>query len=217
MSAFRKISPTIKQLTYVNYMKDPKTSLVFAHGPAGTGKTLFACKTGLKQLMDNQIKKLVLTRPTVSVGNDLGYLPGGIDDKMHPWMIPVFDSFLQDVSQNTLNNMLSNNYIEICPISYVRGRTFDNAFVIADEMQNSTSIEMKTLLTRIGNNTKLVVTGDLAQSDLPVESNGLDCILSRLDTHCYNDDMIKEVKFEIEDCERSELVKEILRLYDVET
>lgn len=198
-------------------MTNPSTSLVFAHGPAGTGKTLFACRIGLQQLMDNKIKKLVITRPTVSVGSDLGYLPGGIDDKMHPWMIPVFDSFLQDIGQNTLNNMLAKNYIEICPISYVRGRTFDHAFVIADEMQNSTSVEMKTLLTRVGQNTKLIVTGDLAQSDLSETNNGLNCILSRLNTHIYDDEMIKQIEFDIDDCERSELVKEILKIYDIKT
>lgn len=204
-------TPNPKQKDYIRALDRKENSLVLGVGPAGTGKTMFACKVGMEQLLDNRVKKLIITRPIVPIGNEMGYLPGTLEDKMDPWLIPIYDSMKHTITSNTLNQMLHNKTIEICPLAYIRGRTFDETFVIADEMQNSSVNEMKTLLTRIGKESKVVVTGDLDQSDLTVQ-NGLEDLLIRLEKE--NDiDFLKVIQFDMNDIERSELVKYILKLY----
>lgn len=207
------VKPNLKQQKYINQLVDHKSSLVLCNGPAGTGKTLFACKVGMDKLLEEEISKLVITRPTVSLGEEMGYLPGNIDSKMYPWMIPIYDSFLEQVDKSTLNYYLNNNFIEICPLAYVRGRTFNNTYLIADEMQNSTPLEMKTLLTRMGKLSKIVITGDLQQSDLSSEKNGLSDIYNKLIEKQYNKTMINTITFDENDIERSGFVKEILNIY----
>ena len=212
-SKMLRVKPNPKQQKYVEYLSDEKSSLVFGYGPAGTGKTLFACKVGMDKLLNDEVSKLIITRPTVSLGSEMGYLPGNIDEKMNPWMIPIYDSFLEQIDKKTLTQYLYNDIIEICPLSYVRGRTFKHAYVIADEMQNATPSEMKTLLTRVGKLSKIVITGDLQQSDIHGR-NGLDDILTKLKEKEYNKELINAIEFDASDVERSELVREVLRLYD---
>lgn len=213
---FRKhlINPTPKQSTYEDSMREYGVPLVIGVGPAGTGKTHFACKIALEQLENKNINKIIITRPTISVGENIGFLPGDIEAKMTPWLIPLYDSFVKSSDDSKLiKTYFHNNFIEICPISYIRGRTFDNCFVIADEMQNSSVTEMKTLVTRIGNNSKLVITGDINQSDIG-DVNGLNHLMSLLTKNKIDSDKIQYIMFDNDDIKRSEFVKYILDLYD---
>lgn len=209
------LKPNPKQLVYQNVLRDPTVPLVISTGPAGTGKTLIACNVGLEHLQNNEfVDKVIITRPVIPVGQDLGYLPGDIHSKMHPWLIPIYDSFSESIDARKLQLYMETNAIEICPLSYIRGRTFHNAYIVADEMQNSTSMEMKTLLTRIGKNTKLVITGDLEQCDIGDNINGLEDLMSKLDKKKHDTNLIKNVEFDIEDVERSDIVKHILEIYE---
>ena len=209
-----KFKPNPKQITYQTILRDPRTPLVISTGPAGTGKTLLACNVAIEKLLNGNVDKVVITRPVVSVGQDLGYLPGNIESKMYPWLIPVYDSFYQSIEARKVELFMENNTIEICPLSYIRGRTFHNSFIIADEMQNSTAMEMKTLLTRMGKDTKLVVTGDLEQCDIPNDINGLEDFMAKLDKKKYDNDLIQSIEFDIHDVERSDIVKHVLKIYE---
>lgn len=213
---YKNFKPNKKQQEYIKHLSDKEIPVVLGVGPAGTGKTLLACNVGLENLMNNQIKKLIITRPTVSVGQDIGYLPGSLEDKMDPWMIPIYDSFKEHISLKTLSQCLNTKSIEICPLTYIRGRTFHDSYIIADEMQNSSIMEMKTLLTRIGKDSKMVLTGDIDQSDLPINSiSGLEDLLIKLNKKKeeIDNDFLKLVQFDIDDVERSEVVKYFLKMY----
>ena len=194
---------------YQKALHNTKTPLVIATGPAGTGKTMLACTQGMDGLTDGLYERMILTRPLVPVGGeDIGFLPGDMHDKMTPWVSHMVDY----VDRFELKFIRSK--IDVVPFSYMRGETWENKWIIADEMQNSTPIQMKTLLTRIGNNSKLVITGDLSQSDLPDHyTNGLLDLLNRierLETEC---DFHEHVEFTEDDIKRSAFVKSILRLY----
>lgn len=178
-----------------------RVPIVIATGPAGTGKTYLATKMGAIRVNHGEYQKLVITRPAVTVDEEHGFLPGKIDDKMKPWTRPLFD--ILDPLR------VKPSHVEICPLAFMRGRTFDNCWIIADEMQNSTPNQMKMLLTRIGKNTKLVVTGDTGQHDRGFEENGLIDFLCRLG----ESDLIKHIEFTEDDVMRSEVVKEVLRFY----
>jgi len=186
-------------------------------GPAGCGKTLFACNEGVKEFKDGHIQKLILTRPIVSVDEELGYLPGSIMQKMDPWTRPIFD-ILEDFYSNTqIQTMVQNGVIEISPLAYMRGRTFKNAFIIADEMQNSSPNQMLMLATRLGEGSRMVITGDLAQSDRSVD-NGLLTILNKIKK--YEKDRpiqnVRYVEMNNTDIQRSNSVCEILEIYQYE-
>ena len=139
--------------------------IVLGMGPAGTGKTFIACHTAVEQLKSTKIEKIIITRPIVSVEENMGFLPGSINEKMDPFTRPIFDVLSSSYDKKEIQLLIKKNIIEISPLGFMRGRTFDNAFIIADEMQNSSPNQMKMLLTRIGENSKLVITGDLEQSD----------------------------------------------------
>lgn len=198
---------------YLRLLSDDAATMVISTGPAGTGKTMLACGVGLEKLtemFDKKYERLIITRPTIPVGGEsLGYLPGTLDDKMSPWV----EHLLEYIDQYKLKSVM--NKVEMIPLSYIRGRTFENTWVIADEMQNSTPMQMKTLLTRMGENSKIVITGDMSQSDLPLETseeNGLSDLLNRIE----RSDMSMEdihVEFTINDVRRSEFVKYIIELY----
>ena len=205
------LQPNPKQKVYLKKLDDKNIPLVLGVGPAGTGKTLLACKVAIEHLLDNRVKKVVITRPIVHLGNDMGFLPGTLEDKMDPWLVPVYDSMKHSLTHSTIKQMINNNIIEICPLAYIRGRTFDDTFLIADEMQNSSINEMKTLFTRLGKNSKVAITGDLDQSDLMFK-NGLEDLLLKLHKKNEND-FFDVIQFDINDIERSELVKYILKLY----
>ena len=185
--------------------------MVFAVGPAGTGKTLISTLAGLKLLKSNKINKFVVTRPAVSVDEQHGFLPGTLVEKMAPWTRPIFDLFEEYYSPEQIEFMVNDNKLEVAPLAYMRGRTFKDSWIIADEMQNATDNQMKMLLTRIGDGSKLVVTGDLDQHDRGFESNGLKCFIQRLIDQ--GSDRIKLVQFEKGDVERHPIVAEVLKLY----
>ena len=208
------VHPTVtpkseNQKTYNRALYSISKPMVFAVGPAGTGKTMLACYAAIAGYNDKTFKKIVLTRPVVSVEEDIGYLPGTLEEKMDPWTRPIMDVFAEFYNQSEIQYMIKEKIIEICPLAYMRGRTFKNAFVIADEMQNSTPNQMKMLLTRIGEGTKLVVTGDLEQSDLG-PGNGLENLVYNLQSTDLN--YIEHVKMDDEDIVRHPAVNEILKV-----
>ena len=207
---------TEKQKKYVNYLDEYNTKIIFSLGPAGTGKTLFACQKAITQLKSEEISKIIITRPAVTVEEEIGFLPGNIIKKMDPWTKPIFDIFLEYFSKTELDLMLNNNKIEICPLAFMRGRTFKNTFIIADEMQNSSPNQMKMLLTRLGDNSRMVITGDLHQSDIKAE-NGLHDFMTKYHkygSHKNSSKLIQTIEFENSDIERSEVVKKVIDIYD---
>jgi len=208
---------SVNQQNYVEHLNDKDTDLIIAVGPAGTGKTLFACLKAISQLKNGEIRKLVVTRPVVTVEEEIGFLPGNINKKMDPWTRPIFDLFLEFFSKAELDNFIFNNVIEISPLAFMRGRTFKNSFIIADEMQNSSPNQMKMLTTRIGVNSKMVITGDLNQSDIP-SKNGLKDLIEKIDNYnIKNNDAVNSIKvvnLEKEDIERSDIVKNIINIYE---
>jgi phosphate starvation-inducible PhoH-like protein len=195
----------------LGYLEDNNVNIVFAIGPAGTGKTIVSTLAGIRELKGGIIDKFVVTRPAVSVDEQHGFLPGTLQEKMAPWTRPIFDVFEEYYTPDQIEYMLNDNKVEIAPLAYMRGRTFKNSYIIADEMQNATESQMKMLLTRIGEGSKLVITGDLAQHDRGFESNGLKLFIERLLKH--SSDRIKLVQFDSHDIERHPVVDEVLRLY----
>ena len=157
------------------YIKNLQTSnIIFSLGPAGTGKTYTGVAMAVKALKEKEIKKIILTRPAVEAGENLGYLPGDLKEKLDPYMQPLYDALRDMIPSNKLQKFLEDRTIEIAPLAFMRGRTLDNAFVILDEAQNTTNAQMKMFLTRMGMNAKFMVTGDPGQIDLPRKvSSGL--------------------------------------------
>lgn len=215
---------TPNQEKYYSYLNDDKIKLLFAVGPAGTGKTMLACNNAIKDLKSGKVDKIIVTRPVVPVEEDIGFLPGNINKKMDPWTRPLFDVFLDFFSQREIDLMMYNSVIEISPLAYMRGRTFKNAFIIADEMQNSSPNQMLMLTTRIGMGSKMVVTGDLKQSDKGLDSGLSDFInkfkvYERRESEKYNNTEInsgiKIVELNNTDIERSPVIVKILDVYNV--
>lgn len=202
------------QENYVRLLKNKHKKIVVANGPAGTGKTLFATEYGIKYFTTNMYEKLIFTRPSVAVDEDLGYLPGTLEEKMAPWIRPLYDILHQFYHPKEVTKMLEDKIIEIAPLGYMRGRTFQNTWIIADEMQNSTISQMKMLMTRLGENSRLIVTGDLDQHDRVHGVNGLEDFLERFKNK--RSDSISSFEFEISDIQREEVVKEVLEIYGSE-
>ena len=184
--------------------------VVISTGPAGTGKTLLACHAGSKALASGQVHRMILTRPAVSVDEQHGFLPGSLEKKMDPWTRPMFDAMYRYMSVKQVKTMIEDRRIEICPLAYMRGRTFDNAWIIGDEMQNSTPSQMKMLLTRIGDDSKIIVAGDVAQHDRGFEKNGLSDLISRILSSSSD---IAHINFSEDDIVRNQVIKKILSLY----
>jgi phosphate starvation-inducible PhoH-like protein len=220
------------QEMYCKLLKTKSKKIVIANGPAGTGKTLFATEYGIRYFLTDTYEKLIFTRPSVSVDEDLGFLPGTLEEKMAPWVRPIYDVLYNFLSPKEVQQLMEDKIIEIAPLGYMRGRTFKNAWIVADEMQNSTISQMKMLLTRLGENSRLVVTGDLQQFDRSFENNGLDDFLRKLSNKEKRDldlnlnlDLEKQleekkeksiVSFEFKkgDIQREEVVKEVLDIYE---
>lgn len=210
-----------KQRRYVNALASSDTSIVFGIGPAGCGKTLFACLQGIRMLKSGEVKKLVLTRPIVPVEEEeIGFLPGTLAKKMDPWTRPILDTFLEFYHQKDLDEMFYNGVIEICPLAFMRGRTFKHAFIIADEMQNSTPNQMLMLTTRIGDHCKMVVTGDLKQTDRVANNGLLDFIRkhnafmrSSAEQDVQQRKLVSLVEMDASDVQRSPIVSHILNIY----
>lgn len=186
--------------------------LVFAIGPAGTGKTYTAIAIAVKALKENKVRKIILTKPAIEAGENLGFLPGDLKEKLDPYIQPLYDSLYEMIPSNKLSAHIRDKTIEIAPLAYMRGRTLDEAFVILDEAQNTTKAQMKMFLTRMGRNAKFIITGDPGQIDLPVGiKSGLKealIILKKIKN-------ISVVKFNDTDIIRHPLVKKIIKAYGV--
>jgi phosphate starvation-inducible PhoH-like protein len=207
-----KITPrNFHQDDLLGYLQDDISNIVFAVGPAGTGKTLLSTLVGIQALKSGYIDRFVITRPAVSVDEQHGFLPGSLQEKMAPWTRPIFDVFEQYFTPEHIEYMLKDGKLEIAPLAYMRGRNFENCYILADEMQNATPEQMKMLLTRVGSGSKMVVNGDLAQHDRGFEENGLRDFLQRFGNHQTNS--IRIVEFEHQDIERHPVVEEVLGLY----
>lgn len=191
------------QCKYMLALRSPKP-IVVGTGPAGSGKTMLACHVALEHVSRFQRPRIVLTRPIVTADEDMGYLPGDMDQKMEPWTRPMYDIFEQSMTHTQMDR-----FITVEPLGYMRGRTFTDTLIIADEMQNSTPNQMKLLLTRIGEGTKLIVTGDLEQSDLG-KDNGLENLIYKM--QCQELEYITHVEMGDADIVRHPAVKEILKV-----
>ena len=185
--------------------------VLFALGPAGTGKTYTAVALAIRALKNRLVKKIILTRPAVEAGENLGFLPGDLKDKVDPYLRPLYDALDDMLPIEKLNYFMTNRVIEIAPLAFMRGRTLDNAFIILDEAQNSTNMQIKMFLTRIGPSAKCIITGDLSQVDLPYrQKSGLRKALDIL----QDVDGIGVIRLTAEDVVRHRLVKEIIMAYD---
>lgn len=190
-----------------------KNDIVFAIGPAGTGKTYTAVALAVRALKNKQVKKIILTRPAVEAGESLGFLPGDLKEKIDPYLRPLYDALDDMIPADKLGYYMTTRTIEIAPLAYMRGRTLDNAFIILDEAQNATDLQLKMFLTRIGANAKAIITGDMTQVDLPRnQRSGLQTAVRIL----KNIDGIGHIELDEEDVVRHRLVKSILRAYDKE-
>lgn len=190
-----------------------RNDVVFAIGPAGTGKTYTAVALAVRALKNKMVKKIILTRPAVEAGESLGFLPGDLKEKIDPYLRPLYDALDDMIPADKLGYYMSTRVIEIAPLAYMRGRTLDNAFIILDEAQNATDLQLKMFLTRIGANAKAIITGDLTQVDLPKnQRSGLDKAVRIL----KNIDGIAHIELDEEDVVRHRLVKAIIRAYDRE-
>ena len=207
------------QKNYVNFLNDENIPIVLGVGPAGCGKTMFACLQAIQDLRAGNINKIILTRPIVPVEEEeLGFLPNLVK-KMDPWTRPIFDIFSEFYQQHEIENMIHCGILEISPLAYMRGRTFKRSFVIADEMQNSTPNQMLMLTTRIGDHSKLVITGDLKQSDRSL-NNGLLDIIDKLKLFKTSNKKEKKnarvelIELNNKDVQRSAIVSQILEIYN---
>ena len=190
-----------------------KNDVVFAIGPAGTGKTYTAVALAVRALKNKQVKKIILTRPAVEAGESLGFLPGDLKEKIDPYLRPLYDALDDMIPADKLGYYMSTRVIEIAPLAYMRGRTLDHAFIILDEAQNATDLQIKMFLTRIGSNAKAIITGDLTQIDLPKnQRSGLDKAVRIL----QNIDGIAHIELDEDDVVRHRLVKAIIKAYDRE-
>ncbi len=190
-----------------------KNDIVFAIGPAGTGKTYTAVALAVRALKNKVVKKIILTRPAVEAGENLGFLPGDLKEKIDPYLRPLYDALDDMIPADKLGYYMSTRTIEIAPLAYMRGRTLDNAFIILDEAQNTNDLQLKMFLTRIGANAKAIITGDPTQVDLPKnQRSGLEKA-SRI---LKNIDGISHIELDEEDVVRHRLVKAIIRAYDKE-
>jgi len=190
-----------------------KNDIVFAIGPAGTGKTYTAVALAVRALKNKLVKKIILTRPAVEAGESLGFLPGDLKEKIDPYLRPLYDALDDMIPADKLGYYMTTRTIEIAPLAYMRGRTLDNAFIILDEAQNATELQLKMFLTRIGANAKAIITGDMTQVDLPRNQRSGLAVAARI---LRNIDGIAHIELDEEDVVRHRLVKAILRAYNTE-
>ncbi len=201
-----------KTINQKHYIKAINTNdLVFGIGPAGTGKTYVAVMQAISKLRDGSIKKIILTRPAVEAGENLGFLPGDLKEKIDPYLRPLYDALYEGLGIKQTEDLIERGTIEIAPLAYMRGRTLENAYVILDEAQNTTTNQMKLFLTRLGFNSKMIVTGDITQIDLPKKKgSGLVQATDLL----RNVDGIEIIEFERVDVIRHPLVQKVLERYE---
>lgn len=199
----------LSQKHYFNVLKEK--DIIFAVGSAGTGKTYLAVAYAISQLKKNIIKKIIITRPAVEAGEKLGFLPGDLKEKVDPYLVPIYDAIYEFLGKENADKLIERGIIEIAPLAYMRGRTLDNAFIILDEAQNTTRNQMKMFLTRLGFNSKMVITGDVTQIDLPHKSmSGLIEATNIL----KDEKQIEIIVFEKDDVMRHPLVSKIIEKYE---
>lgn len=204
------IAKSPSQKLYVEAMK--KSDMVFGIGPAGTGKTYLAMAMAVNQFLEKKIARIILARPAVEAGERLGFLPGDIADKINPYLRPLYDALYSMMDIDYVGKLIEKGIIEVAPLAFMRGRTLNDSFVILDEAQNTTEEQMKMFLTRLGFNSKAVITGDVTQVDLPSEKkSGLVTAMNILS----NIDDIKFIKFSERDVVRHPLVSKIIKAYDL--
>lgn len=200
---------TLGQKKYVDEIRNKM--IVFGIGPAGTGKTYLAMAMAIQAFKNNEVSRIILTRPAIEAGEKLGFLPGDLQSKVDPYLRPLYDALFQIMGAESFNANMEKGLIEVAPLAYMRGRTLDNAFIILDEAQNTTPAQMKMFLTRIGFGSKVIITGDLTQKDLPRDvTSGLDVamkVLSKLDDIAF-------VKLTSKDVVRHPLVQKIVKAYE---
>lgn len=215
-----KIQPKTKHQTeFLELMRDNTVDILIAIGPAGTGKTMLACYAAVEALRIGNINKIVVTRPVVSVDEEIGFLPGGLESKMDPWTRPIFDVLRETYSAKDIEKMTEEGVIEIVPLGFMRGRTFKKSWIIADEMQNSSPTQMFMLATRIGEDSKMIITGDLNQSDYNPKSNGLLEIYNKV-RHSErilgsSSGCVRYIELDKEDVQRSRAAKTVLDIYEM--
>jgi phosphate starvation-inducible PhoH-like protein len=188
-----------------------KNDIIFAIGPAGTGKTYTAVALAVRALKNKAVKKIILTRPAVEAGESLGFLPGDLKEKIDPYLRPLYDALDDMIPADKLNYFMANRIIEIAPLAYMRGRTLDNAFIILDEAQNTTDLQLKMFLTRIGPSAKAIITGDMSQVDLPKNQKSGLIKATRI---LKNIQGIAYIELTGSDVVRHRLVREVIKAYD---
>ena len=200
---------TLGQKAYVDQIRNKM--IVFGIGPAGTGKTYLAMAMAITAFKNNEVNRIILTRPAIEAGEKLGFLPGDLQSKVDPYLRPLYDALYEIMGPDTYLRNMEKGLIEVAPLAYMRGRTLDNSFIVLDEAQNTTPAQMKMFLTRIGFGSKVIVTGDLSQKDLPSgQSSGLDVALRVL----KNIDDIGISRLSAKDVVRHPLVQKIVKAYD---
>lgn len=199
---------TAGQIAYVNTIES--NTITFAIGPAGTGKTYLAVAKAVRAFQDGEVRRIILTRPAVEAGENLGFLPGTLSEKVDPYLRPLYDALSDMLGAEQLHRLMDDGTIEVAPLAYMRGRTLNDAFVILDEAQNTTEQQMKMFLTRLGFNTKMVITGDITQVDLTVPRSGL----STIEQILHGIDGIAFAHLEASDVVRHALVGKIVQAYD---
>ena len=203
-----------RQNVYLTALRSNIKPIIIATGPPGTGKSLLACQVGAEKLHSKQVERMVITRPAVCTDEDLGYLPGKLEEKMDPYMRPIMDILDMYFTKSRVKQFMAHGTIEIAPLAYMRGRTFTNSYILGDEMQNSTDNQMKMMLTRLGEDSKMVITGDIDQCDLDIDRpNGLMSITGKI-REIADLEYITHVILEDDDIQRHDAVKEVLKLYD---
>jgi len=204
----------VNQIRYVELLTAQKPHIVVATGASGSGKTLIATHIGCQKLYSGEVEKLVITRPTVSVGpDDLGFLPGTLHQKMEPWVKPVYDALMMHYPKTKIVQMVDEGKIEIASLSHMRGRTLSQSWIICDEAQNTTIDQMLMVLTRIGQGSKLVITGDPMQHDRTMSINGLSDLLHRCNRFTPRDDIFQIVQFDVNDVQRHPAIPVVLDIY----
>lgn len=191
-----------------------KNDITFALGPAGTGKTYTAVALAVRALKNKSVRKIILTRPAVEAGESLGFLPGDLKEKIDPYLRPLYDALDDMIPADKLNYFMTNRIIEIAPLAYMRGRTLDNSYIILDEAQNATDLQLKMFLTRIGASAKAIITGDITQVDLPKNQKSGLVTATRI---LKNIDGIGHLELDENDVVRHRLVKQIIKAYDKES
>ena len=223
--SFSQVSPTPQKVRKIDLiprtrnqerlvlaLQDPEQHIVVTVGPAGTGKTYLAMLAAVKAFREGEVQRIVLTRPAVGVEDEKhGFLPGDLNQKMDPWVRPLTDILREYYKQPDINDMIQEQLIEISPLAFMRGRTFKDAFIIADEMQNATPSQVKMLMTRIGENSKIVITGDVEQADRKGVNNGLLDLCDRL--HDSGVKGIAVANLDGRDIQRHPIISSVLQLY----